>query len=229
MISVDIRGMAEVQAMLRNLASEQLPYAMMLTLNNTAFGVQKFQKERMPSVFDRPTPLVKGAFRVQKATKEALTSIVYVDPRREPVLRVHEEGGPRGDQRLERYLRTKGWLDAGWRAIPTDKMKLNTYGNPMPSEVNKIIAGLPVISGVKGDPRRHFVIPAGRASRLSPGIYRALSKSKGAAIVKLYHFASRAQYEKRLEFEKTAEEEALRLAPGHMAAAVRRAIETARG
>jgi hypothetical protein len=63
---------------------------------------------------------------------------------------------------------------------------------------------------------------------LSPGIYRALSKSKGAAIVKLYHFASRAQYEKRLEFEKTAKEEALRLAPGHMAAAVRRAIETAR-
>jgi hypothetical protein len=231
MITVDIRGLADVQSMLRNLASEQMPYAMMLALNNTAFGVQKFQKERMPSVFDRPTPLVTGAFLVQKATKQDLTAIVSVDPKRDPVLRVHEEGGRRVDQRLELFLRKRGWLRGDWIAVPTENMRRNRYGNPYQEDIRVIISELPTISGIRGDKRRLFVIPTDRGvglNHLTPGIYQVLSRSQGRAIKKLYHLVSRAQYKQRLEFEKTAKEEALRLAPGHMAAAVQRAIETAR-
>ena len=227
MINVDIRGLPEVQRMLRNLAEEQMPYAMMLTLNNAAFAIQKQQKERIPTVFDRPTPLTKGAFRVEKATKQKLTSIVYVDPKRAVILKTHEEGGKRGDQRLEWFLKSKGWLAGGGRAVPTDKMPLNSYGNPKVAEVNKIIAGLPAIGGVKGDKKRHFVITDSRRG-LSPGVYRTLSRSKGAAIMKLYHFVSRAEYQKRLGFEESARAEAIRIFPGLMSAAIERAIRTAR-
>lgn len=229
MINIDIRGLPEVQRMLRNLAEEQMPYAISSALNSTAFAVQKDQKQRLPTVFDRPTPLIKGAFRVEKATKQMLTAVVYVDPKRAVILKTHEEGGPRGDQKLERYLRSKGWLAVGWRAVPTDKMKLNSYGNPAQAEVNKIIAGLPGISGVKGDQRRLFVIPAvAQRGGLSPGIYRTLSRSGGAAIMKLYHFVSRAEYKKRLGFEESARTEAIRIIPGLMSAAIERAIRTAR-
>jgi hypothetical protein len=227
-ITLDVRGLPEIQRMLRNLAQEQLPYAISTAINNTAFAVQRNEKSRMKSIFDRPTPLIQGAFRVEKATKQNLTAKVFVDPKREPILRTHETGGKRGDQAMERYLKSKGWLSNGWRAVPTDKMPLTAYGNPKASEVKKIIAGLPVIGGIKADARRYFVIPHGSRSTLSPGIYRTLSKSKGAAIIKLYHFVSNAQYRARLDFETQARAEAERLLPGEMAKAIERAIRTAR-
>lgn len=227
MISVDIRGLPEIQRMLRTLAEVQMPYAISSALNSTAFAVQKFEKQRIPTVFDRPTPLVQGAFRVEKATKQELTAKVYVDPKRAIILKTHEEGGRRGDQKLERYLRGKAWLATGWRAIATDNVKRNSYGNPSQAEINKIIAGLPGISGIKGDKRRHFVIPQQRGP-LSPGIYRTLSKSQGAAIVKLYHFVTTAQYRARLGFAESARDEVTRLLPGLMIAAIERAIRTAR-
>ena len=225
MITLDIRGLPEIERMLRNLATEQMPFAISSALNSTAFAVQKFEKGRIPTVFDRPTPLIKGAFRVEKATKQELTAKVYVDPKRAIILKTHEEGGKRGDQKLERYLREKGWLTSGWRAIATDNMKRNSYGNPSQAEVNKIIAGLPVIGGVKGDKRRHFVIKPGSNSHLTPGIYRIWGK---LALVKLYHFASRAEYRARLEFVESANAEARRLLPETMRIAIQRAIQTAR-
>lgn len=228
MIAIDVRGLPEVQRMLRNLAEEQMPFAISSALNSTAFATQKESRKRLETVFDRPTPLIKGATRVEKATKQNLTSIVYLDPKRAVILKTHEEGGPRGDQKMERYLRSKGWLAAGWRAIPTDKMPLDTYGNPRKAEVTKIIAGLPVIGGIKGSVRRYFVIQTGLNRGLSPGIYRTLSKSKGGAIMKLYHFASRAQYRKRLEWLPKMEQEARRLLPDAMSKSIQRAIDTAR-
>lgn len=228
-MNIDVVGMAEVQRMLRNLADEQMPFAISSALNTVAFAIQKDQKTRIPTVFDRPTPLTKGAFRVEKATKQKLTSIVYVDPKRAVILKTHEEGGHRGDQRLEWFLKGKGWLARSDRAVPTDNMPLNSYGNPKVAEVNKIIAGLPAIGGIKGDKKRVFVIPAGSLrGGLSPGIYRTLSRSKGAAIAKLYHFVSRAEYQKRLGFEASSRAEAIRILPGLMSAAIERAIRTAR-
>ena len=222
MITLDARGLPEIQRMLRNLAAEQIPYAVSSALNSTAFAVQKQQKARMPSVFDRPTPLVRGAFRVAKATKQSLTAVVFVDPKRAPVMLTHERGGARGDQRMERYVKSKGWLSASGRAVPTDKMPLNAYGNPQVAEVKRIIAGLPTAKGVNGK-RRYFVI-SNQAGRLSPGIYRA----DGKALKKLYHFTTTARYSQRLGFEESAQSEAGRLLPDLARAAIQRAIATAR-
>ncbi|MCP5197672.1 MAG: hypothetical protein H6974_12950 [Gammaproteobacteria bacterium] len=228
MITLDMRGLPEMQHMLQNLAQEQLPFAISAALNSTAFAVQKASRRRLETAFDRPTPLIKGATRVEKATKQNLTARVFIDPKRAGVLKTHEQGGPRGDQRLEKFLRGQGWLPAGWRAVPTDYLPLNRYGNPRQAEVTKIINGLPRAGGIKGDARRHFVIKPGSSTRLSPGIYRTRSRSSGAALLKLYHFASHAQYQARLDWLPTVEAEARRLLPEQMQRAIQRAIETAR-
>lgn len=220
MISLDIRGLPEVRRLLRNLAEDQLPFAISSALNSTAFAVQKAQKERMPSVFDRPTPLIKGAFRVEKSTKQTLTAKVFVEPRRAIVLSTHERGGSRGLQRIERYLRGKGWLPSGYRATPTDKMPRNSYGNPRQAMITKIMQ---VLDGGSSQ-QRYFVIPPGSASRLSPGVYRA----NKTGLVKLYHFVGRVSYDQRLEFAETSEAEARRLLPNQMSKAIARAIATAR-
>ena len=69
---------------------------------------------------------------------------------------------------------------------------------------------------------------SGSGRGLSPGVYRTLSRPGGAAIMKLYHFVSRAEYKKRLGFEESSRTEALRIFPGIMIAAIERAIRTAR-
>ncbi|MCP5197508.1 MAG: hypothetical protein H6974_12120 [Gammaproteobacteria bacterium] len=163
-----------------------VPGRISTALNSTAFAVQKASRQRLETAFDRPTPLIKGATRVEKATKQNLTAQVFIDPKRAGVLKTHEQGGPRGDQRLERFLRGQGWLPASWRAVPTNNMPINSYGNPRQAEVTKIINGLPRAGGVAGAARRYFVIKPRSSTRLSPGIYRTRSRSSGAALLKLY-------------------------------------------
>lgn len=229
MIELDVRGLPELQRLLRNLAEEQMPYALMVAINNTAFATQKASKQRLEAAFDRPTPLIKGATRVEKATKQTLTAKVLIDPQRAVILKTHEQGGLRGNQRLEQFLVGKGWLPNGWRAIPGQEMPRDSYGNPRKAEVNKIIAELNVgMSGVAGSNRRTFVIRPGQRSHLSAGIYRIRSRSKGQAIMPLFLFASVAQYRAMLNWEGTVMTEATRLLPDAAAKAIRRAMETAR-
>ena len=228
MVEIDIRGMAEVQRLFRGLASDQINYALTVTLNGTAFATQKIGRTQLETRFDRPTPLIKGATRVDKATKETLTARVFIDPKRAAIIKTHEEGGQRGDQRLEKFLRSKGWLPGGWRAVPTDNMPVNSYGNPRQAEVNKIINGLPRAGGIAGDRRRLFVIRPGLSVRMQPGIYRLKSRSKGSAIIMLYHFVDRAQYKAVLEWMPSVQASAIQLLPDQAAKAIRRAIETAR-
>lgn len=229
MITVDVRGIDAVQSALRALASDQIPYAMTVALNSTAFAVQRASRARLESAFNRPTPLIKGATRVEKATKQSLTAIVSIDPKRATVLKTHEEGGQRNSQSLERFLIAKGWLPAGFKAIPADSMPRDTYGNPKRTEVSRILTELNSgISGAAGSTRRVFVIRVGQRSHLSPGIYRIKSKSKGAAIMPLYLFASRAQYRAILRWEETVQGEVVRVLPDEMTKAIRRAMDTAR-
>jgi len=223
MIRIDVRGMAEVQAALRNLAAEQLPFAMKEALNSTAYAVQKVSRSHLETAFDRPTPLIKKATRVQEATKKEPTARTFIDDQRNVVLTVHEQGGPRSSQRLELFLSKKGWLPMDGRAVPTDKMPLNSYGNPKQAEITNIINGLGVIGRAN---RLYFVIPFGSTYRgVSPGVYRHTSRT---GIVKLYHFVLRAQYRPELKWLPTMEAEARAVLPGFMSAAVRKAIETAR-
>ncbi len=229
MIAIDVRGLPEIQAALRGLAEEQIPYAMMTALNSTAFAVQRASRARLETAFDKPTSLITGATRVEKATKQNLTAVVYIDPKRASILQTHEQGGQRGNQLLERFLVGKGWLPNGWRAIPGTEMPRDTYGNPRKGEVNKIIAELTAsISGIVGSNRRTFVIRPGQRSHLSPGIYRIRSRSKGQAIMPLFLFVSVAQYRAMMNWEGTVDAETRRLLPDEAAKAIRRAMDTAR-
>ena len=229
MITLDVRGLAEVQAALHRLASDQIPYALTVALNSTAFATQRASRRRLESAFVKPTPLIKGATRVEKATKQTLTAVVYIDPNRAVILKPHEMGGPRGNQLLERFLNARGWLPLGWRAIPADSMPRDSYGNPRRGEVNRIVTELTAgISAIAGSTRRTFLILPGQRSHLDPGIYRIRSRSKGKGLMPLYLFASVAQYRAILNWDGTVEGEARRLLPDEAAKAIRRAMETAR-
>ena len=238
MLAIDVRGLPELQAALRGLAEEQIPYAMMTAINSTAFAVQKFEKQRILTVFDRPTPLIQNSFRVEKATKESLTATVYVDPKR-AVLSPHERGGSRGLKGFERVLRDKGWLPSGYRAVPSRSMALDSYGNPLRAEINRLMKWAQATTGYSGQrtkTQRYFCIPVGSSAALPPGLWLETKGSSGAGAgryrmrqtIPLFLFVSGVRYRERLEFLATAEQEARRLLPDAMRSAVHRAIDTAR-
>jgi len=225
MITVDVRRLAEVQAALNRLASDQMPYALSVALNTTVFAVQEKSRAQLESVFDKPTPLIKGATRVEKSTKETLTARVYIDPKRAGVLKTHEAGGERGNQVIEKLAQGKGWLSATDKAVPTDHMPLNAYGNPKRAEVNKLIAVLQSgMSGSRTKTKRVFVIPMRSHRRLPPGIYQV----SGSQLLMIYRFVARALYKPVLKWEETVAAAAMQALPDAARRAVHRAIETAR-
>lgn len=213
MISLDVRGLTDVQAQLRQLASGQIAFATSLALNRTGFAVRKTLQDRMSTAFVSPTPLIKGANRVTPSTKESLTATVYVDPRRVSVLMPHEAGGQRGLKAFEREL----GLSGNWRAVPTDNVQVNAYGNIPQATIKQIVTALKRRSA-------YFAVMPGQRSHLRPGIYQRA----GLGLVTLFLFKPVVLYRQRLEWERTAMDEARRVLPVEAANAVRKVMESER-
>lgn len=230
MASIEIRNLAEVQALLARLGNDQIPYATMIAVNNVSFAVRTQQTQRLPQVFDRPTPLIQGSVRVVKATKESLTATVVVDPPRAVALQAHESGGRRNVQKLEAALRDRGLLPAGMVAVPVE-VELDAYGNPRRAAVNQVVNWL-ATGAVKRKRAGFFVITQQQRGGLRPGIYYASSGTvlgqATFAISRWFAFTREPIYARRLGFVRTGKQEALRLLPGETSRAIQRAIETAR-
>lgn len=148
MIRLDIRGLPEVQRMLRNLATEQMPFAVSTALNTVAFKAKDAIQAEMKTVFDRPTPWTIRQVAVAKATKKNLTAIIGTPEGikdaqgrnagfsrttssgvYERILTPHIEGGKRLARPAEVRLRKKGILPSGWVAVPAPGADLDQYGN----------------------------------------------------------------------------------------------------
>lgn len=213
-----------------------MPYAIMMALNNTAFAVRQASQDRLKSAFDRPTPLITGATRVEKATKETLTATVFIDPKRRAVLTTHEEGGQRGLQGLEKALRGAGLLPSGYRVVPARELELDAYGNPPAGLVKNIKRWLASGAYRASRNRRYFVIPVGSTAHLFPGIYLEASGSSGKGTGNyrmrmhrgLFMIVREGVYSRRLRWAETVRAEAERVLPSEMATAIERAMETAR-
>lgn len=147
MISIDVRGLPEMQKRLHSLAAGQIPYATMIALNNTAFAVRAKLQDTMRSVFDRPTPWLLNQVTVSKATKDHLTAVVgtlegkqtatgknagftrFSSGVYERVLAPHIQGGTRELRKAEVRLQRAGILPTGWLCVPSPNAPLDQYGN----------------------------------------------------------------------------------------------------
>lgn len=85
----------EVTKGLSSMQKKQIPFATMLALNDTAFALHKTYKKQTTQKFDDPTPFTQKGFRVEKAKKTNLTSVVFVDERREHYMKLQVDGGVR--------------------------------------------------------------------------------------------------------------------------------------
>ncbi len=137
----------KLEAQLSNLEREQLPFAMVTTINQVAGEVQAAIRAEMSKVFDRPTPTTLNSLKVWKANKRTLTGRVFVrdeaskgtPPVRYLVPQV--EGGQRRVKRFERSILRVSSMSGGFFSFG-HAAPLNRYGNLTAGKIVQILTVL---------------------------------------------------------------------------------------
>lgn len=190
---------------LSDVMQRQLPFAMMLSLNDTAEEVKAAEERELDKTFDRPTPFTKRGVYVKRASKSTLTATVGMKPVQAGYLRLQASGGIRLPKRRALVI------GAGLRR--------NKYGNLPKGAVKRAEA--------KGNT---FVArKRGAGAHLAPGLYQRGKGARGRGKIKLLvAFEPRAQYKKRLEFQPVALNKARSVYEGHLVRRLKQAQATAR-
>ena len=120
-------------------AQKQIPYAIALALTRTAAEAKLEVDKKLPEIFDRPTPFTMRAIGYKGATKQNLTSQVFVRDIQAKYLKLQVTGGTRTPRNRALVLPTD---------FPTDN-----YGNLPRGAVKRLLARSDVFSGkVRGVP-----------------------------------------------------------------------------
>lgn len=161
---------------LNNIATKQIPYAAMNTLNTVAFGVRDEEVKALDKHLDRPTPFTKRGYEVVKASRGRLIASVRARQIQAAYLKYQVEGGSRGPKRQAIVLP---------RAIG-----VNAYGNMPKGRVKSVLAQKTVFSGkVKG----------------IGGIWRRVGGKKNPGLKLLVKYTGKASYSERLPFYEVAQ------------------------
>tara|TARA_Y100001937_G_C7011986_1_gene281392 strand:+ start:45 stop:719 length:675 start_codon:yes stop_codon:yes gene_type:complete len=85
----------EFQKKLTDFEKKQLPFAIMIGTNKTAFGLRKEMGKQTVKKLDRPTPATQKGFIVKKANKKTLTAEVAIKDFVADYLKFQIDGGTR--------------------------------------------------------------------------------------------------------------------------------------
>lgn len=126
----------QLVAKMSDLEKRQLPFAVMLTINDAMYDVREGWKTEIATVFQAPTPLTINAVLYKKATKDNLVAEVFLrneatkgtPPSRYLIENIKPEGG-REEKPFEYLLRQAGVLGNDEFVTPARGFTLDAYGN----------------------------------------------------------------------------------------------------
>lgn len=215
---------------LSDLERKQLPFAMQLALNDTAFQTRQEWSEEMVRVFDRPTPLTQRAVLYRKATRDRLSAEVYVRDEAfkgtppSKYLEAQVMGGSRRQTGKERKLATAGLLPSGQFVVPGAGAQLDAYGNISLGQVNRILSQIGAQSdatanesgasrgrrvrreGRKTGYTTQFFALKKRRGRLAAGVYQRIQLGRlGSAVRSVLRFVTKVSYRPRYEIYNLAQ------------------------
>lgn len=150
---IEIRITHNIKEMMRELTAlekRHAPFAHALTLTQLARKASVEIRDRMPRAFVNPTPYTLNSLRWKKATKENLTSYVWVKGKDdagkgnvpESFIKPEVFGGPRSRKKFESKLHHAGYLPQGWFVVPGKAVKRDAYGNIPNSLIQKVLSAL---------------------------------------------------------------------------------------
>ena len=192
-MTIEIKGLDKLQKDLKKL-SRQIPYAVMLTLNDLAFDAQKSLSAEIKGGLNARVNTSK-AFLVDKSKKTNLIAIVRMKGDwHKPALQHHYFGGEAEQIKFEQAMISRGYMTDAFSAIPLKRMGRARYRTVS----NATRTGIRSYS-------KMFVVPTNnknkRTKHLHPGIWtRQKRKSKPVIL-----FTKEARYQKRFDMRKTVE------------------------
>lgn len=218
--TVTTQGLDRMQAFLAQ-ASNQLPFATSLALNQTARDVQLALKAQVNQSFINPTAFTRNAFVYTKSTKAHLLVEITRQPNRH-YLDIQTFGGQRRWKAYEGLLR--GLAKEGSTPLPDGKLvptptALNAAGNPKRSLFALIQSNLSTKD------RGGFFIGKPRHSDAPPGVYRRSRERLHSYFVVA---DSEPAYERRFPFKHVGEQAVAKSFPTHLSKAIDRAMKSAR-
>lgn len=226
-----IKGLADLQ---RN----QIPYAVAATLTDTAKDVQAAEVHEIRDSFDRPTPATVNSIYVRSATKtkwEATVGIKDFMGKGNPAVKwlaAEIEGGHRNTKRFEKALQSAGILPPGYFVVPGEGVDLDQYGNIKPSLIVQLLSYFKAFPemGYRSNmtDKRKLAMAKSRKGKtgvayfvakdrwLHPGIWARYALAHGSAIKPILMFVRAANYQKRFDFQYTAEITVKRVFDAHL-------------
>lgn len=184
-ISINITGLKEVQANLKDFSERRLKAAAATALTRTAVQVRDKVKNAMSTSLDKPTPYTLRQLKYVAATAQKPVAavgfgVVAIEDASGNVMRyqdlgasetsagryLHDQihGGPRRDKRFEKALRSVGVLPPGWFAVPGARAKMDSYGNQSVGEMRQILSWFDAAELVAGS--RQNMRQKGRDKRI---------------------------------------------------------------
>lgn len=226
---------------------KQLPYALMLALNETAKGGRVAVQKEMDRVFDRPTPYAKRGVVFDRATRKNLQAAVVVTGDRTKgglpataFLGPQIQGGMRRHKAFEQQLVQRGMMQSREVAVPATRAPLDRYGNLTQGFLNRVMADLLIdyrgagATRVRTDAslkrnkrynKARFFVPK-RGGHLFPGVYQR--NPVDDAIFPVILFVTAKPYRIRLRLADVVERHVDATFEDNFAAAFARAVATAR-
>ncbi len=233
-IELDTR---EAERAVGRVFANQIPFAMMLTLNEIGVDALNAVEREIEDTFDNPTRWTKKAFYLRRASKRNLFALIERKTAvgRRNYLETQSQGGVRPQTGLEKLLSKRLPYSGHFRTVtPASGMRLNKYGNVSPGQLQRVLSGVKAQrdsaqNQTKKSKARHgkresyFVAREGR--HLSPGIY----SRKDRKIKKVLHLSSSAaNYRAKLNVGKPIERVVSQDFAPKLARHLQRAIRTAK-
>ena len=211
-MTLEIKGLDKLSKNI-SMMSKQLPYTLMLTINDLIFDSQKSLNAELKGGMNVRVNTSK-AFAVDKAKKTTLTGVVRMkDDWHKTALLHHYKKRDAEQIATEKYFIRQGYMTANNSAIPIKRMTKAAY--------RKVVAG----TKTRG---KMFVVSTNntdrRTAHLHPGVYKRLKRK----VKPLMLFTQEAKYNKRFDMYKTVKKVVTRRAETYFFKNLDKAMRTAR-
>jgi hypothetical protein len=233
-MAINVSDAISTLTALARAGEKQVRFATRVALTKTAKKAEAAEVREMRDVFKSPTPFTLSSVFVQPATSTRLEATVKLkDASMKAVpaskyLAPQIDGGQRGLKRFEKALTGIGVMPVGYRAVPGQGARIDSYGNMSRGQIVQILAFFRAFPEMgykanmtdkskarlaRGSKRAqgfaYFVGTPG--DRLPLGVYQRVSFARGTAIKPVLLFVRSAVYQSRFDFEyvvnKTVETE----------------------
>lgn len=231
MISIQVTGLEEAIATIKDLSERRIRAAASTALTRTAREIEKSWQRNINNSISSPSKRTREAVFLKTATAQKLEAEVKLKDRMGGLAPaqylLHQEmGGQRLVKKFERALIAAGAMPSGYFVVPGKGAKLDAFGNVSRGQIVQVIAqlGAEYSPGyqrvISKDTRKRMATAAKRGrmyvavqpgadakrQKVDAGIYERMANGDRKAI---FLFKRGVTYQKRLSLMELAKESAV--------------------